>query len=228
MLDTAAIIADATGGRQKIGIALDEWGVWHPEARRQGRDGIPPRQPVTYEQAGTMRDALAAGIALEGFHRQCNVLTMANLAQIVNILHAPVMTEPGGGRMWLTPTYHVLRLHAPHIGATALPVEIEAGDTVPGGFATVSGTASTRDGRTAFTVINRHLTRGSQVTLRGITGTGAPQAQLLTADSPRAQNSADTPDAVAPVPLAIGGDAVTGWRIELPPHAIATLQFGPA
>jgi len=232
---TAAIIADATGGRQRIGIALDEWGVWHPEARRQGRDGIPPRQPVTFEQAGTMRDALAAGIALEGFHRQCNVLTMANLAQIVNILHAPVMTEAGGGRMWRTPTYHVLRLHAPHIGATALPVEIEVGDTVPGGFPTVSGTASTRggggdggnSGTTAITVINRHLTREAQVTIRGIAGVGAPRAQLLTADSPRAQNSADAPDAVAPVPLPVGGDAATGWHIELPPHAIATLQFAP-
>jgi len=229
VVSTAAIIADATGGRQKIGIALDEWGVWHPEARRLGRDGIPPRQPISFEQAGTMRDALAAGIALEGFHRQCNVLTMANLAQVVNILHAPVMTEPGGGPMWLTPTYHVLRLHAPHIGATALPVEIEAGDTVPGGFSTVSGTASTHgNGDMAITVINRHLTRGSQVTLRGIAGAGGvPRAQLLTADSPRAQNSIATPDAVAPVSLAVGGDAATGWRIELPPHAIATLQFAP-
>ena len=67
-----------------------------------------------------LRDALAAAVALEGFHRQCNVLTLANLAQVVNVLQAPVMTD--GARMWLTPTYHALRMHTPHIGATALPV----------------------------------------------------------------------------------------------------------
>lgn len=71
----------ATGGKQRIGIALDEWGVWHPEARPWGSGDVARQAPVTYEQAGTLRDALAAAVALEGFHRQCNVLTLANLAQ---------------------------------------------------------------------------------------------------------------------------------------------------
>ncbi len=87
--------------KQPIKIALDEWGVWHPEARPWGPTHELMREPLSYEQAGTMRDALAAGIALEVFHRQCNVLSLANLAQIVNVLHAPVMTE--GAAMWLTP-----------------------------------------------------------------------------------------------------------------------------
>ncbi|MFO7170108.1 MAG: alpha-L-arabinofuranosidase C-terminal domain-containing protein, partial [Chloroflexota bacterium] len=90
---TAAIIADATGGQHRIGIALDEWGVWHPEARLWGPGDVPRREPLTYEQAGTLRDALAAAVALEGFHRQCQQLTLANLAQVVNVLHAPVMTD---------------------------------------------------------------------------------------------------------------------------------------
>ena len=54
--------------------------------------------------------------------RWCQVLTLANLAQIVNVLQAVVMTE--GPRFWRTPTYHALRLHAPHLGATALPVVV--------------------------------------------------------------------------------------------------------
>src|SRR3712207_7070105 len=54
---------------RSIGIALDEWGVWHPEARPWGPRGELARDPVTYEQANTLRDALAAAIALEGFHR---------------------------------------------------------------------------------------------------------------------------------------------------------------
>jgi len=222
---TAAIIEDATGGTHPIGIALDEWGVWHPEARRLGHGGIPGRRPITYEQAGTLRDALAAAVALEGFHRQCNVLSMANLAQIVNVLHAPVMTERDGERMWLTPTYHVLRMHAAHIGATALPVEITSGDTVPGDAPAVSGTASVKGGQITVTIINRHLTGAASMRLRGIAGGGTAAATVLTADSPRVQNAADAPDLVIPKALDIQRDTNTDWRIELPAHSVATLTF---
>jgi alpha-N-arabinofuranosidase len=222
---TAAIIARATGGQRRIGIALDEWGVWHPEARRNGWGAIPGRRPITYEQAGTLRDALAAAIALEGFHRQCTVLSMANLAQIVNVLHAPVMTEPGGGRMWVTPTYHVLHLHAPHIGATALRVVVDGGATIPGGAAAVSGTASTDGTGIAITLINRHLTEGATIALSGIGNAAFAEGHLLTAANPREQNSPDDPDHVAPVPFPVSGNSSDGWRVELPPHALATVRY---
>lgn len=222
---TADIITRATGGKRKIGIALDEWGVWHPEARRNGWGNIAPRRPITYEQAGTLRDALAVAIALEGFHRQCTVLSMANLAQIVNVLHAPVMTEPNGGRMWRTPTYHALHLHAPHIGATALRVQQVGGATVPDGARAVSGTASTNEQGIAVTLINRHLTDTATITIRGTSAATTANGELLTATTPRAQNSADDPNHVAPVPLSVSGNAADGWRVELPPHALATVQF---
>lgn len=217
---TAEIIAAATGGRYRIGIALDEWGVWHPEVRDWGA-GATPRTPTTYEQAGTLRDALAAGIALEGFHRQCNVLALANLAQIVNILHAPVMTE--GARMWLTPTYHALHMHSAHIGATALPVEIEQGDQLRTGGAAVSATASRNDDGLAITLINRHWDRSASVEIQCADSPGAAHGRLLTAASPRAVNSADQPDAVRPTDLAVTGGGQGSWRVELPPHALATV-----
>jgi alpha-L-arabinofuranosidase len=222
---TAAIIAAATGGRHRIGIALDEWGVWHPEARRNGWGDIPGRRPITYEQANTLRDALAAAIALEGFHRQCTVLSMANLAQIVNVLHAPVMTGPDGGQMWVTPTYHALRLHTPHIGATALHIVVDGGATVPGGGTAVSGTASTDGTGIAVTIINRHLTEGATVALSGLGNVAFAEGHLLTAASPREQNSPDDPNRVAPVPLSVSGNRSDGWRVQLPPHALATLRY---
>jgi alpha-N-arabinofuranosidase len=221
IIRTAAIIEAATGGRRRIGIALDEWGVWHPEARTWGPGCEIARSPVTYEQAGTLRDALAAAVALEGFHRQCRVLTLANLAQIVNVLHAPVMT--GGPRMWLTPTYHVLRLHAPHLGASALPVEIAQSDSLPDGTSGVTATASQSAAGLAVTVTNRHLDRAANVAIRADQFTGAGQGQILTADTPQAGNSAEAPDRVAPVALSVAGDGPGAWRIDLPPHAVATV-----
>jgi alpha-N-arabinofuranosidase len=184
------------------------------------------RTPVTYEQASTLRDALAAGIALEGFHRQCQVLTVANLAQVVNILQAPVMTD--GPHMWLTPTYHVLRLHAPHIGATAVPVGIEHGNSLPGGLPAVSATASRTDAGIAVTVINRHLDQPASVRIACADAPDHAYGQLLTADSPRAVNSVAEPDRVVPTALMVARDGDAAWRVELPPHALATIVLRSA
>lgn len=219
---TAAIIRDATGGRRPIGIALDEWGVWHPEARAWGPGDVPRREPVTYEQAGTLRDALAAAVALEGFHRQCRVLTLANLAQVVNVLHAPVMTD--GARMWLTPTYHALRMHAPHIGAEALPVALEHGAALRGGAPAVSATASRTARGVAVTLINRHYTEPARVRLR-CPDAPAHAAGALLAAAADSQNSAERPDNVAPAALAAPADGPGQWVLELPPHALATVTL---
>jgi alpha-N-arabinofuranosidase len=228
---TAGYIRGKQGdSTQKIGIALDEWGVWHPEARPWGPDGAElHREPVTYEQAGTLRDALAVGVALEGFHRQCDVLTLANLAQIVNVLHAPVMTE--GGSIWLTPSYFALQLHIPHLNATALPVDVSYSATMPGSDYTsvVTATASTRDANTTVSLVNRHIAEGAVVTLTVPSTSSVVNAQILTADDPRATNSVDQPDRVKLSSLTVSPDGTVAgagqWRIELPAHSMATVQF---
>jgi alpha-N-arabinofuranosidase len=160
-------------------------------------------------------------VALEGFHRQCDILTLANLAQVVNVLHAPVMTE--GSRMWLTPTYHALRMHTPHIGATALPVDIAHSDSLPDGSSAVSATASRKEEGIAITLINRHYQNPASVSLSCADAPEQAAGQLLTAESPRACNSAGAPDRVAPTALAVQPDGRGSWRIELPPHALATV-----
>jgi alpha-N-arabinofuranosidase len=220
---TAALIAETTGGTRPIGIALDEWGVWHPEARTWGPGDVARREPVTYEQANTLRDALAAAIALEGFHRQCRVLSLANLAQIVNVLQSVVNTD--GAHCWLTPTYHALRLHTPHIGATALPVQVEVSASLPDGTPALSATASTTAGGIALTLINRHYSQPAEVQVSCADAPAQASGRILAAASPHAQNSAAAPDLVAPVALAVAPDSAGRWRVELPPHAMATLVW---
>ncbi len=222
---TADYIRDVSGdSTHRIGIALDEWGVWHPEARPWGPDNQVHREPVTYEQAGTLRDALATAAALEGFHRQCAVLTMANLAQIVNVLHAPVMTD--GAAMWLTPTYYALQMHTPHLGATALPVDVTSGTTLPGSDSSaVTATASSTASGTTVTITNRHYNQAVSVSLNAPSTHRVVSALLLTADDPRAVNSADAPDRVTPVELLVHANGTERWKIELPPHSLATIQF---
>jgi alpha-N-arabinofuranosidase len=221
---TSAIIQDATNGKRRIGIALDEWGVWHPEARPWGAGDVARRQPTTYEQAGTLRDALAAAVALEGFHRQCHVLTLANLAQIVNVLQAPVMTD--GAHIWLTPTYYALQMHAPHIGATALPVDITNGLSLSDGSSAVSATASRTNTRLALTLINRHYDAPASVNIQYGNAPDGLSGTLLTAESPQQGNSANQPTQVSPRELAVVRDGNGMLRVDLPPHSLATIVLG--
>jgi alpha-N-arabinofuranosidase len=50
---------------------------------------------------------------------------MTNIAQMVNVLQAMILTD--GPRMALTPTYHVFQMYIPFQGATYLPTEVTHG-----------------------------------------------------------------------------------------------------
>ena len=220
VIRAAKMVAEEAPG-QKIGIALDEWGVWHPEAREWGPGEVKRRNPVTYEQANTLRDALAVGVVLEAFHRQCQVMSMANLAQVVNVLQSPVMTE--GSRMWLTPTYHTLHLHVPHIGAKALPVEALQGGSLPDGGPAVTATASSSTQGMAVTLINRHYSE--EAVVRFNAAGNQAQARMLSAEKANVGNDAEHPDRVKLVDLAVVHDGSDGWCVELPPHSMATITL---
>ncbi|MEM2527224.1 MAG: alpha-L-arabinofuranosidase C-terminal domain-containing protein, partial [Candidatus Bathyarchaeia archaeon] len=65
-------------GRKDIGIAVDEWGVWHPQATNE--NGL-------YQQ-NTLRDAILAASVLNLFIKYSRKVKIANLAQAVNVLQS--------------------------------------------------------------------------------------------------------------------------------------------
>lgn len=237
---TIDAIAPAPAGR-RIGIALDEWGVWHPEAREWGPGDVPRRPATGLEQACTLRDALAAAVALEGFHRQCNSLSMANMAQVANVLHAAIVTD--GPLMARTPTYYALWLHRPHVGAQALPVEVATTATPAGGPA-VSATASLGSTRStvsvasdrlrsgdslsgAVTIVNRHYRDAAAVEVQfaGWTDTRIGTGRLLTADEPNAVNVPGRRQRAFLRPIRPEGRAGGGFSVDIPAHSMATFEF---
>jgi alpha-N-arabinofuranosidase len=218
---TAKVVVAAQKPSHPIGIALDEWGVWHPEARNWGPGDVERRTPTTLEQANTLRDALAAAVAFEGFHRQCRVLSMTNIAQVVNVLQAMLLTE--GPVLIKTPTYHAFALHRPHVGAEALQVEVTTPVAGPMTGPAISATASGRAGGVATTIINRDFRQPVTVTVRapGELASGL----VLAAESPNAVNDAEHPDRVSPRQLTTDHASAGRCIVTLPPHSIATLEF---
>ncbi len=101
--------------KHKNAIIIDEWGTWY--------DCEPGTNPGFLYQQNTMRDALVAGINLNLFNKNCNRVRMANIAQMVNVLQAVILTE--GNQMILTPTYHVFDLYKYHQEADLIESYIE-------------------------------------------------------------------------------------------------------
>ncbi len=55
---------------------------------------------------------------------------MANIAQMINVLQAMIMTDKE--KMVRTPTYHIFRMYVPFQDATFVPVAFDAGAYVHG------------------------------------------------------------------------------------------------
>ena len=100
---------------KRIGLCVDEWGIW--------TDVMEGTNPGFLYQQNSMRDAILAAINLNLFNLNSDRVKMANIAQMVNVLQAIVLTE--GEKMVLTPTYHVFDMFKEHMEATLVYSNIE-------------------------------------------------------------------------------------------------------
>lgn len=110
LLDKHIAIMDRYDPEGRIGLIVDEWGTWY--------DVEPGTNPGFLYQQNTMRDAIVAAINLNIFNQHCDRVKMANIAQLVNVLQAVILTE--GNKMIKTPTYHVFEMFKHHQDAQLL------------------------------------------------------------------------------------------------------------
>lgn len=108
-------IMDKYDPEKKIGMVIDEWGTWY--------DVEPGTNPGFLYQQNTMRDALVAAINLNLFNKHCDRVKMANIAQLVNVLQAVILTE--GEKMVKTPTYYVFKMFKDHQEAELVESSVE-------------------------------------------------------------------------------------------------------
>ena len=109
-------IMDKYDPQKRVGLMVDEWGTWYD--REPGRD-----MGALYQQ-NTLRDAVVAGINLNIFNKHADRVKMANIAQMVNVLQAMILTDKE--KMVLTPTYYVFKMYKVHQDATLIPIDLSA------------------------------------------------------------------------------------------------------
>jgi alpha-N-arabinofuranosidase len=185
-------VMDRYDPEKKVGLIVDEWGTWY--------NVEPGTNPGFLYQQNTQRDALVASSTLDIFHRHCDRVQMANIAQTVNVLQAMVLTE--GEKMVLTPTYHVFDMYKVHQGASLLDMQVKSdlyemdGDSIP----QISATASKKDNGTihiGLSNMSHYKEAVIPVEFRGIESLGAVSGTILTSSEANAHNTFDQPNAVA-------------------------------
>ena len=172
---------------KKIGLIVDEWGIW--------TDVMEGTNPGFLYQQNSMRDAILASINLNLFNLNSDRVKMANIAQIVNVLQAIVLTE--GEKMVLTPTYHVFDMFKEHMEATLVYSNIENKQLVEGEYLpAVSQSVSVDDeGRMHITISNASLDEDFEIDCAmPRTGFKSATTRVLTAE----YNTFEEPNAVAP------------------------------
>ncbi|MDO5422572.1 MAG: alpha-N-arabinofuranosidase [Eubacteriales bacterium] len=147
LLDKHTAIMDRYDPEKRIGLIVDEWGTWY--------DVEPGTNPGFLYQQNTMRDAMVAAINLNLFNHRCDRVRMANIAQLVNVLQAVILTE--GERMVKTPTYHVFEMFKHHQDAELLDSWLECSEieTKDGVIPQISESVSVNaDGEVHITLAN--------------------------------------------------------------------------
>jgi alpha-N-arabinofuranosidase len=206
-------LMDKRDPSRRVALFVDEWGSWH--------DPEPGTNPGFLYQQNTLRDAMVAALSLDVFHRHTDRVKMTNIAQMVNVLQAMVLTD--GPRMLLTPTYHVFDMYKPFKGATPLKASLDAPRWRRGGtdLPAVDFTAArAADGSTILALINLDPDRPARVRTNLA---GAAQGRVLTAAAMDAHNTFDRPDAVTPVRYAAPADP-QGLTLDLPPKSIVVVD----
>ena len=217
LIEKHGAIMDRYDPGKRIGLIVDEWGTWY--------NVEPGTNPGFLYQQNTLRDAMVAALTLNIFNRHSDRVKMANIAQMVNVLQAVILTE--GESMVLTPTYHVFEMYKAHQGGESLQLMDDCVSLGKGArqIKKVSASASVKDGAVTVTLANLSLEEDEPIRLRldGKDISGA-EARVLTG-SITDHNTFEEPENVAPA--AFEDLKIDGSELEfvLPARSIVALTL---
>ncbi|WP_184111920.1 alpha-N-arabinofuranosidase [Sphingomonas abaci] len=212
-------IMDKYDPKKRVALLVDEWGTWY--------DQEPGSHPGFLYQQNSLRDALVTSLNFDIFARHTDRLRGANIAQMINVLQAMMLTD--GNRMVKTPTYWVFDLYKDYQDGVVLPVDVQSRWYNKNEWTLKAVSASAvrgTDGAVHMGLTNVDPNQPATVTvaLTGVTGAGVT-GRILTAPTMDAHNTFDAPGAV--VPAAFTGATLADGRltVTLPPKSVVMLDI---
>jgi alpha-N-arabinofuranosidase len=211
-------IMDKYDPQKKVALVVDEWGAWYAP--------LPGTNPGFLDQQNSLRDAILATVNLNIFARHADRVRGANIAQMINVLQAMIITDKE--KMVLTPTYYVFKMYVPFQDATFVPVALNAG-TYRHGDTTLPRVdaiaAKDPNGKLWLEITNIDPDQAVEVeaTLTGFQAKSAA-GETLTSAKVDSVNTFEEPDTVVPKPVSA---KIEGGKLmlHLAPKSITVISI---
>jgi alpha-N-arabinofuranosidase len=201
-----------------ITLAVDEWGTWY--------DALPGSNPGFLQQQNSLRDALVAGVNLNIFNNYADRISMANIAQIVNVLQAMILTD--GEKMVKTPSYYVFKMYNVHHDATLIPSLLSSesyefnGEKLPA----VTSSASIKNNITSSTLTNINPNKSTNVDINvDAIDFSKISGQIITAQNMNDFNDFGKEEKVNIADFEVNKPKNGKLSVELPAHSVVLIQL---
>lgn len=210
-------VMDKYDREHKVDLVIDEWGTWY--------NVEPGTNPGFLYQQNTIRDAMVAGLTLNIFNKHADRISMANIAQMVNVLQSVILTD--GEKMIKTPTYHVFKMFKPHQNANLLSSYIttdfisRGGDKIP----SLIESASEKDGVITSTIANVSLTESKEIKCQvADTDVKDVKAEIITGKK-EDHNTFEDPENVITQEFTEFTKSSDGFTAKLPPLSVVSFAI---
>ena len=214
----------SSGGKRRAYLCFDEWNVWY---KNRQMDGAGQFAPHLIEEVYNLEDALVVAGFLNSFIRHADVIKIANLAQIVNVI-APILTR--GDELLIQSIFYPIEIFSRRReGVSLRPVvagPVYEGRT-NGKVHVVDASAILATDRVHLFAVNRSLDDSARLQVRIADGSISTldSGELLTGPGPKAANSFEQPNLIKSRAFDEVRIAAGCAEVELPPLSVAAMTF---
>jgi alpha-N-arabinofuranosidase len=207
-----------------VRLCFDEWNVWY---RERAEDGGWIEAPHLLEEHYNLEDALVCAQYLHAFVRNADIVSIACIAQIVNVI-APILTRPDG--LLVQTVYWPFKLLRDVVSGDALRVAVRCPDLAIDrrGDVPVLDDAATVDdqrGVASVSLVNRDPDSSVEVAVHIAGGAFDVAGSLVLTGDPKARNEWDAPPSIVPRPIDTRCDPDGIVHVTLPPASHAVLSL---
>ena len=207
--------------RHDVYLSWDEWNVWYKDQTMQGGW---QEAPHLIEEVYNLEDALVVAQWLNVFLRRCDVLKIACMAQLVNVI-APILTRPDG--ILRQSIFYPFALFSRYASGDSLDLLVQAPTYATRMFGEqplIDAAASydAEHGRGAIFIVHRGRTEPLTLDLewQGRAPHRVAGISQVSGDDPKAANTFDAPNVIGSRTLP-GAPVVDGrFRLQVPPLSL--------
>jgi alpha-N-arabinofuranosidase len=218
------IVQARNKSKKRAFLSFDEWNVWY---KNKQVDGGGKFAPHLLEEVYNLEDALVVAGFLNSFIRHADVVKIANLAQVVNVI-APLMTR--GDELLIQSTFYPFEMFSKRRQGISLKPIVE-GPTYEGatkGMVCYVDVSVIIDGdKLSVFLINRNLEQEAVVSICVADKAVSTfvDAEKLTGPGAKSANSFEKPDLIKSTPFTDVKISNGKAELKMPPLSVVAASF---